>query len=110
MATFGACFFLYFFLFSLLLLGNSAKVIGGCAAGAMFGNIDNPIAGVCIGILATVFLQSSSTTTSIVVGLSGSGIDVKLAIYVIMGANIGTSVTNTIVAMGQMGDGDELER
>lgn len=27
-----------------------------------------------------------------------------------MGANIGTSVTNTIVAMGQMGDGDELER
>jgi len=107
---FGVCFFLYFFLFSLLLLGNSAKVIGGCAAGSLFGDIDNPIAGVCIGILATVFLQSSSTTTSITVGLAGSGIDTKLAIYVIMGANIGTSVTNTIVAMGQMGDGEQLER
>lgn len=31
-------------------------------------------------------------------------------IYMVMGANIGTSVTNTIVAMGQMGDGDQLER
>mgnify|MGYP006104148845 CR=1 FL=1 len=125
-------FFLYFFLFSLLLLGDSAKIIGGCAAGeffiinqhnntppktdtqppgALFGDVDNPIAGLCIGVLATVFLQSSSTTTSIVVGLAGtSAIDTQIAIYVIMGANIGTSVTNTIVALGQMGDGDQLER
>lgn len=64
-----------------------------------------------IGILATVFLQSSSTTTSIVVSLVGAGsVSVKQGIYMIMGANIGTSVTNTIVAMGQMGDGDQLER
>ena len=74
------------------------------------GDIDNPIAGLCIGILATVLLQSSSTTTSITVGLVPDILEVKLAIFVIMGANIGTSVTNTIVSMGHLGDGDELER
>ena len=61
-------------------------------------------------MLVTVLLQSSSTTTSIIVSLVSSGLDVRAAIYMVMGANIGTSVTNTIVAMGQMGDGDELER
>ena len=71
----------------------------------------NPIAALMIGILATVLLQSSSTTTSIIVSLVGAGsIPTEQAIYMVMGANIGTSVTNTIVAMGQMGDGDQLER
>jgi sodium-dependent phosphate cotransporter len=104
------CFFLYFFLFGLDLLGNSAKVMGGCKAGELFGDDTNPIAGLMVGILATVLLQSSSTTTSIVVSLVGSAVSLDQGIYMIMGANIGTSVTNTIVAMGQMGDGDQLER
>lgn len=104
-------FFLYFFLFGLDLLGTSAKIIGGCAAGGLFPEDTNPIGGLMIGILATVLLQSSSTTTSIIVGLvGGDALNVELAIYMVMGANIGTSVTNTIVAMGQMGDGDQLER
>eukprot|EP00559_Dactyliosolen_fragilissimus_P004585 CAMPEP_0184857128 /NCGR_PEP_ID=MMETSP0580-20130426/2291_1 /TAXON_ID=1118495 /ORGANISM="Dactyliosolen fragilissimus" /LENGTH=569 /DNA_ID=CAMNT_0027352541 /DNA_START=45 /DNA_END=1754 /DNA_ORIENTATION=- len=107
----GILFFLYFFLLGLELLGSSAKVIGGCTAGALFGDDQNPVAGLMIGILATVLLQSSSTTTSIVVSLVGAeSVSVKAGIYMIMGANIGTSVTNTIVAMGQMGDGDQLER
>ena len=102
---------LYFFIFALDLMGNAAKVMGGCTAGALFGDIDNPIAGLTIGILATVLLQSSSTSTSIVVTLVGAGtIPVQTAIYVVMGCNIGTSVTNTIVAMGQMGDKDQLEK
>jgi sodium-dependent phosphate cotransporter len=105
------CFFLYFFLLGLDLLGSSAKVVGGCTAGTLLGDDTNPIAALMIGILATVLIQSSSTTTSIVVSLVGSGsIPTRQAIYMIMGANIGTSVTNTIVAMGQMGDGDQLER
>ena len=103
-------FFLYFFLLGLELLGSAAKVMTGCEAGALFGDDTNPIAGVMVGIISTVLLQSSSTTTSIVVSLVGSTISVKQGIYMIMGANIGTSVTNTIVAMGQMGDGDQLER
>ena len=101
---------LYFFLFGLELLGTGAKVMSGCRAGELFGDDTNPIAGLMIGILATVLLQSSSTTTSIIVSLVGDTISVQQGIYMIMGANIGTSVTNTIVAMGQMGDGDQLER
>ncbi len=85
-------FFLYFFLFGLDLLGSGAKVMGGCSAGELFGDDVNPIAGLMIGILATVFLQSSSTTTSIVVSLVGAGsVSVNQGIYMIMGANIGTS-------------------
>lgn len=107
----GVCFFLYFFLVGLDLLGNGAKVLGGCAAGALFGDSSNPVAGVMIGILATVLIQSSSSTTSIVVSLVGAGsVSVQAGIYMVMGANIGTSVTNTIVALGHLGDGDELER
>ena len=91
----GTClvfFFLYFFLFGLDLLGSGAKIMGGCTAGELFGDDVNPIAGLMIGILATVFLQSSSTTTSIVVSLVGAGsVSVNQGIYMIMGANIGTS-------------------
>jgi len=110
LGLFGVIFFLYFFLVGLDLLGTGAKVMSGCKAGELFGDDTNPIAGLMVGILATVLLQSSSTTTSIIVSLVGSAVTVDQGIYMVMGANIGTSVTNTIVAMGQMGDGDQLER
>eukprot|EP00980_Cylindrotheca_fusiformis_P024272 scaffold11698_cov138-Cylindrotheca_fusiformis.AAC.5 len=104
-------FFLYFFLLGLDLLGSGAKTMGGCAAGELFGDDMNPIAGLMVGIVATVLLQSSSTTTSIIVSLVGAHtVSVNQGIFMIMGANIGTSVTNTIVAMGHLGDGDQLER
>ena len=93
------------------MLGNAAKVMTSCQAGSLFGDDTNPIGGLMVGILVTVLLQSSSTTTSIVVTLVGSGsVTVDQGIYMIMGSNIGTSVTSTIVAMGQLGNGDELER
>eukprot|EP00980_Cylindrotheca_fusiformis_P007384 scaffold1525_cov142-Cylindrotheca_fusiformis.AAC.184 len=104
-------FFLYFFLMGLDLLGSGAKTMGGCAAGSLFGDNMNPIAGLMVGIIATVLLQSSSTTTSIVVSMVGADtVSVKQGIFMVMGANIGTSVTNTIVAMGLLGDVDQLER
>jgi sodium-dependent phosphate cotransporter len=89
-------FFLYFFLVSLELLGSSAKVLGGCSAGGLFGGQSNPVAALVIGVLATVLVQSSSTTTSIIVSLVGAqAFSVQTGIYMVMGANIGTSVTNT---------------
>lgn len=104
-------FLLYCFLFGLDLLAMSAKVLSGCTAGSLFGNDKNPLAALVIGIICTALIQSSSTTTSIIVSLVGSDtIGIQSAIYMVMGANIGTSVTNTIVAMGHLGDGDELER
>lgn len=108
---FMVLFFLYFFLLGLNILGTAAKVIGGCTAGALFDDDANPVAGVMIGILSTVLIQSSSSTTSIIVSLVGAGvIGVRAGIFMVMGSNIGTSVTNTIVAMGHLGNGDELER
>ena len=55
-----------------------------------------------IGVLATVLVQSSSTSTSIIVGLVSAGVPVRAAVPMIMGANIGTSVTNTIVSITQV--------
>ena len=101
---------LYFFLLALQLLGTSFQVIGGCAAGSLLGSDTNPLAALCIGVIATAILQSSSTTTAIVVSLVSGGLDVKQAIYLVMGANVGTSVTSMIVSLAHMGDGDELER
>jgi sodium-dependent phosphate cotransporter len=102
---------LWMFLFFLDLMGTSFKVLGSCAGGDLFSDLENPIAGLMVGVLATVFVQSSSTSTSIVVSLVGAGtMPVKTAIPVIMGANIGTSVTNTIVSMAYVNSGDNFER
>mmetsp|Transcript_52171 Transcript_52171/g.151883 ORF Transcript_52171/g.151883 Transcript_52171/m.151883 type:complete len:90 (+) Transcript_52171:140-409(+) len=77
----------------------------------MFEAISSPIAGLMAGVLATVLVQSSSTSTSIVVGLVGAKhIIVKTGLLVIMGANIGTSVTKTLVSMGQADDRVTLQR
>jgi sodium-dependent phosphate cotransporter len=108
---FGAFLFLYIFLVGLTIMGDAFKVLGGRGAGSMFTAVENPVAGVMTGVLATVLVQSSSTSTSVVVTMVGAGvISVKQGIPIIMGANIGTSVTNTIVAMGWTGNRIDLER
>ena len=92
-------------------LGNAFKALSGKAVGSFFTGIQNPVAGLMVGILATVLLQSSSTTTSIVVSMVGADIvTVQTAIPMIMGANIGTSVTNTIVSHGHVTDKEEFQR
>ncbi len=101
---------LYFFMVSLDMMGSSAKVLTGCSAGGMFGDDANPITGLMIGLISTAMLHSSSTTTSIIVSLVGNGITLEQGIYMMMGANIGTTITNAMVAIGQMGDPDQLER
>lgn len=102
---------LYAFLLGLDLMGVAFKALGGKGAGQLFSLTANPIAGLMVGVLATVLVQSSSTSTSIVVGLVGAQqLTVHNAIPMIMGANIGTSITNTIVSMAHVGKRDELER
>ena len=101
---------LYFFLFGLNLMSNSFKVLSGKGM-SMLSGIDNPVAGVMIGIIATVLLQSSSTSTSIVVTMVGANIiDVQTAIPIIMGSNIGTSITNTLVSHAHIKNIDEFKR
>lgn len=101
---------LYLFLIGLDLVGTSFKVVGGCTAGALLGSDTNPLASVMIGIIATALLQPSSTTTVVIVSLVSGGLDVQLGIYMVMGANVGTSITSMLVALAHAGDGEELER
>jgi len=111
LCTLGALLCLYIFLVGLSLMGGSFKVLGGRGASSLFSAVDNPISGLMTGILATVLVQSSSTSTSIVVAMVGEGaLTVKMGIPIIMGANIGTTVTNSIVSMGQSGDKLMLQR
>nr|XP_057929058.1 solute carrier family 34 member 2b [Doryrhamphus excisus] len=105
---------LYLFICSLDVLSSAFQLVGGKAAGDIFKDnviLSNPVAGLVIGVLVTVLVQSSSTSSSIVVSMVSSGLlEVQSAVPIIMGANIGTSVTNTIVAMMQAGDRNEFRR
>ncbi|MBD3166348.1 hypothetical protein GF324_07110, partial [bacterium] len=72
---------------------------------------ENPMLGLLIGILTTSLVQSSSTTTSIVVGLVGGGLfSIEQAIPIVMGANVGTSITNTVVSLGHIRNKDEFRK
>ena len=103
-----ACF--YYFGVGLEFLSSGAKVLTGCSTGTLFGRVANPLTALMTGLLATVLLQSSSTTTSIIVGLVGAdSITVQHGIYMVMGANIGTCVTNSIVSLGHFNNPDQLE-
>ena len=97
----GAIVLLYFFLLSISLMGSSFKLFGKVFAENLIKNCANPVVGLFIGIFATSIIQSSSTTTSLVVGFVGGGVlPLQFAIPVIMGANIGTTITNIIVSFG----------
>ncbi|XP_013085906.2 sodium-dependent phosphate transport protein 2B-like [Biomphalaria glabrata] len=109
--SFLAC--LYVFIISLGLLESGFQLLGGKTAGKAFnsGVLSNPLAGLMIGLLATVLVQSSSTSTSIVVTMVGSNIiPLEKAVYIVMGANIGTSVTNIIVSLAQISDRSVFRR
>ncbi|MCF7887217.1 MAG: Na/Pi symporter [Candidatus Omnitrophica bacterium] len=101
----------YLFLVSIGLMGTAFKGFGKDFAQNLIETTSNPFVGLFIGILATSLVQSSSTTTSITVGMVSSGVlTVGNAIPIIMGANIGTTVTNTTVALAHIGRREEFKR
>ena len=102
---------LYLFLLSIKLLGHSFKLFGKGFAEAMLQMTADPFVGLVTGIVATSLMQSSSTTTSIVVGLvAGGALTLPGAIPIIMGANIGTTVTNSLVSLGHVTRRGEFRR
>ena len=102
---------LYAFLVSIGLLGAAFKLFGKDLAHQLIEMTSNPLVGLFAGVLATTLAQSSSTTTSIAVGMvAGGALTIQGAIPVIMGANIGTSVTNTLVSMGHITRKEEFKR
>ncbi len=101
----------YIFLLSITLIGSSFKAMGKETAQAIMHLVSNPIMGLVVGIFTTSLVQSSSLTTSLVVSMvAGHVLTIDLAIPIIMGANIGTSVTNLIVSIGHIHRPEEFER
>lgn len=92
---------LAFFLFGMNMLGASLeKAAGGKMQQALEKMTSNVVKSLLLGILVTAAIQSSSATTVIVVGLVNAGIlRLRNAIGVIMGANIGTTVTSLILSL-----------
>ena len=106
-----ATFFLYSFLVSIKLLEKGIKTLGSEYTDELFQSVSSPFAGLLVGTLATVLVQSSSVTTATIVGLVGSGfLNLEYAIPMVMGANIGTTVTNTLVSFGHVRREQEFKR
>jgi len=92
-------------------MGHSLKLFGKGFAEALIETTTNPFVGLLIGILATSIIQSSSTTTALTVGLvAGDALTLATAIPIIMGANIGTTITNTLVSMAHITRKNEFQR
>ncbi len=105
----GVC--LYLFLIGIGGMGAAFKGEFKETAAKLLEATKSPIVGLFIGILATTIVQSSSTTTSLIVGLVAAGaVDVGGAIFMMMGANVGTTVTAKIVSLGHITRRAEFRR
>ena len=106
-----AAVFLFVFLVGISTLSGGIKGLGKDSIDSFITAASNPFLGLVTGILATTLAQSSSVTTSLIVAMVASGkLPFEIAIPMIMGANIGTTVTNTIAALAQTGRKTEFRR
>lgn len=108
----GLVLLIYCILLAVGMVGSGFKWISGGTEGAkeLFAFATNPFLGLIIGTLATALVQSSSTVTSVIVGLVAGGLPVETAIPMVMGANIGTTITNSIVSLGHFSKRNEFRR
>ena len=96
------------FLFGMDIMGKALeKQAGGQLQKILSKLTDNPLKGFFLGLGVTAVIQSSSATTVMVVGFVNSGImELHQAIGIIMGSNVGTTVTSWILSLsGLQGDG-----
>lgn len=108
----------YLFLVALEVLSGAFVGMGDGAVSDLIRTTDNPFIGLFLGLLATAILQSSSLTTSIVVSLLASGAfgaasdpeTISRAVPFILGANIGTTITSSIVSLGHIANIKEFRR
>tara|TARA_Y100001970_G_scaffold59259_1_gene75384 strand:+ start:433 stop:1536 length:1104 start_codon:yes stop_codon:yes gene_type:complete len=108
---FGVLAALYMFLVGINGMSSAIKHMGAEIAESIVTATSNPFIALFIGVFATVLFQSSSTTTSLIVAMvSSQALGISGAIPMIMGANIGTTVTNTIVSVGHINKGTEFKR
>ena len=100
-------FGLSLFLFGMNLMGDTLKKSAGRKLKVILGKLTgNPFKGFALGLVVTSIIQSSSATTVMVVGFVGSGtMLLSQAVPVILGANVGTTVTAWLTAMSSIGGG-----
>ena len=104
---------LFVFLLGIKGLGEGFELLGSDLLDSFFRTTENPFVGLFVGLLATTIMQSSSVTTAMVVALVAAPenpLPLANAVPMIMGANIGTTVTSTIVSLGHMGRPEEFRR
>ncbi len=104
-------FFLYLFLVGIAFLEVGIGGLGERFQTGLLESVAHPVSGLCAGILVTVLVQSSSVTTSTIVGMVGAGtLPLALAVPMVMGANIGTTITSTLASLGTIRRSDEFQR
>jgi sodium-dependent phosphate cotransporter len=102
---------LLIFLFSLDLMISALQHVGKSITDVIILATANPFTGLFIGLLVTAIIQSSSATTSMVVALVATGsISLPGAVPIIMGANVGTTITSTIVSLSFITKKKEFKR
>src|SRR5690625_3593524 len=100
----------YVLITAVSLIGSGFGTATGGRAEELFSFAQNPVIGLVSGIVATVLTQSSSTTTSIVVGMVAGGLPLATAVPILTGANVGTTMTSTLVSLGAAGDRNQFRR
>jgi solute carrier family 34 (sodium-dependent phosphate cotransporter) len=101
----------FVFMLSLDLMGIAFKSLGADIIEQIILATSNPFISLFIGLLTTAIVQSSSTVTSMIVAVVSSGaLSLESAVPMVMGANIGTTITSTIVALGHIIDKKEFRR
>ena len=93
---------IYLLACALALISSGLRIATVDSAKDLFSIATNPFIGLLIGIASAALLQSSSTVTAIIVGLTAGGLPVSVAVPMVMGANVGTTITNTIVSLGHI--------
>ena len=101
----------YLFLVSIKLLGAGFEALGGDFTSLLQNTVRSPFVGLAMGVLVTSVVQSSSVTIATVIAMVGAGqLPVQMAVPMIMGANIGTTITNTLVSMAHVPHRPEFRR
>ncbi|MDZ4713968.1 MAG: Na/Pi symporter [Cytophagales bacterium] len=99
------------FLFALELMLAALQHLGQPAEETILLATTNPFTAFFIGLLLTAIIQSSTATTSITVALVASGsLTLQSAVPIVMGANIGTTITSTIVSLSFLPKKNEFRR
>ncbi|MFF0291275.1 hypothetical protein [Streptomyces sp. NPDC005262] len=107
----GVAGLIYLLICAVSIISRGFAGLGSDAAHTMFAFAANPWVGLSVGVLGTVLIQSSTTTTAIAVTAVGSGaLPIEGAIPIILGANVGTTVTTSLVALTFIGDRTEFRR